>query len=216
MKLHLGCGQRYFHGYTNVDFPIDLHTVQGKSVADFHADILALKYPSNSVEEIRLHHVFEHFTRPIACALLASWHSWLKPDGIIHLEVPDFEKTARVVLGRFSSNSKKCVAMRHLFGSHEADWAVHREGYTPGSMSVLLQTYGYEITKVMKNKWKGTYNFEIIGKKIAVDTKDKEDFKAITETYLTNFLVHESESALLLVWLEMYSDQIAKSWADNG
>ena len=61
MKLHLGCGQQYFEGYRNIDFPLTQHTVQTKSVADEHADLTSLRYPAGSIDEIRLHHVFEHF-----------------------------------------------------------------------------------------------------------------------------------------------------------
>ena len=77
-KLHLGCGQRYLEGYVNIDFPAAEHTVQEQSVADRHADLLCLSYPAGSIDEIRLHHVFEHFDRHTACALMASWQSWLK------------------------------------------------------------------------------------------------------------------------------------------
>jgi predicted SAM-dependent methyltransferase len=81
VKLHLGYGQRYLEGYVNIDFPVSEDTLQKDNVADLHAGILGLRYPVGSVEEIRLHHVFEHFSRPVACALLASWFSWLYPGG---------------------------------------------------------------------------------------------------------------------------------------
>src|SRR5438477_9516222 len=98
MKLHLGCGQSYFEGYVNIDYPLSEHSVMKTSVADQFGNLFELNYAPETIEEVRLHHVFEHFTRAQACAMLASWNSWLKPGGIIHIEVPDFEKTAKAVL----------------------------------------------------------------------------------------------------------------------
>src|SRR6185369_2221030 len=114
MKLHLGCGQRYLDGYINIDFPSSSHSIQETSVADLHADILSLHYPEKSVEEIRSHHVFEHFPRPIACALLAGWYLWLKEGGLLRIEVPDFRRTAQRLLNPFLSFKKRAVAERHL------------------------------------------------------------------------------------------------------
>ena len=94
MKPHLGCGERYINGYINIDFPSESRTVMDTSKADIHTNILELNYSLESIDEIRLHHVFEHFTRPVASALIAGWYSWLKPGGKMHIEVPDFEETS--------------------------------------------------------------------------------------------------------------------------
>ena len=81
MKLHLGCGQIYLNGYVNIDYPLTEHTVQQASVADEFCDLTNMHYKAGSIEEVRLHHVFEHFPRAQAIALLASWHSWLQRGG---------------------------------------------------------------------------------------------------------------------------------------
>lgn len=214
MKLHLGCGQRYLDGYVNIDFPPSSHSVQEKSLADLETDISCLKYASETIEEIRLHHVFEHFSRPIACALLASWFSWLKPGGSIHLEVPDFQKTARAILSPFSSFKERAVAERHLFGSHEAVWAIHCEGYTPVMLKKIIEAYGFKVIRILKNSWRGTYNFELFGEKKPAKIT-RSDFEGITAEYLKNYLLDDSESEtrLLRVWMEIYIKQIEKSWA---
>ena len=215
MKLHLGCGQRYLEGYVNIDFPPSEHSVQEKTIADIHADILTLRYPAESIKEVRLHHVFEHFPRPIACALVASWRSWLAPKGTIHIEVPDFHKTAQVLLNPFASLARKAVAERHLFGSHEAHWAVHCEGYTQELLKALLKSYGFQAFKIHKNAWLGTYNFEMLAVKAAAEMNVDTSEKA-TRHFLRNFLVDDSEEKLLDVWLEMYRQQILKSWATDA
>ena len=196
MKLHLGCGQHYLPGYINIDFPPTEHSVQEKSVADLHADLLQLSYPAESIDEIRLHHVFEHFPRPVACALLSSWNSWLSEGGVLHIEVPDFARTAGVILNPFSSLKKQAVAERHLFGSHEAHWAVHCEGYTVRLLKAMLKSFGFRARTVRKNSWMGTYNVEVIAGK-SMSSPTREECEAACRTFLANFLVDTSESKLL-------------------
>lgn len=215
MKIHLGCGQLYLDNYVNIDYPPSEHTVQDKSIADVHADILSLRYPFESVDEVRLHHVFEHFPRPVACALLAAWHSWLREGGIVRIEVPDFTKTARVLLNPLNSFKKQALAERHLFGSHEAPWAVHCEAYTVRFLEAMLDCFGYSIRKIMNNSWKGTYNIEVIAEKNC-PVLTRNTLEVGCRTYLANFLVDESEDKLLDIWMNIYRDQVERSWAFNA
>ena len=212
MKLHLGCGQSYLQGYVNIDFPLEAHSVQSKSVADIHANILDISYPVYSINEIRLHHVFEHFTRPVALALLASWSSWLTTGGILHIEVPNFHRQTLTFLHPMTSFSKHALGIRHLFGSHEASWAVHCEGYSPQTLQYILEQYGYMVTEIRENEWRGTYNFEIIACKKAESTT-KDEYFEITRGILSNYLLDSTEHALLTVWLEIYKTQVESSWA---
>jgi hypothetical protein len=176
--------------------------------------MLELKYPAESVEEVRFHHVFEHFARPVSCALLASWHSWLEPYGMIRIEVPDFQKMAPELLNPLAPFKRRAVAERHIFGSHEAFWAVHAEGYTPIMLKTIIETYGFKISKLNKNSWHGTSNIEVIAEKSANDYT-REAFNKITENYLRAFLLDdsESESRLLSVWMDIFSNQMNKTWS---
>jgi hypothetical protein len=214
VKIHLGCGQKYLQGYVNIDFSPSEHSVQVETVADQHADILELSYPANSIDEIRLHHVFEHFSRPVACALISGWSSWLKVGGKLHLEVPDFQKTARVILSPFTSFRKKAIAERHLFGSHEARWAIHCEGYTPMMLREMLLCFGYDIITVRKNSWEGTYNFEMLATRSGREMTH-DDLTASAREYLGNYLLDKSEETLLLVWMNQFANQLERSWACN-
>ncbi|EKD88023.1 MAG: ubiquinone/menaquinone biosynthesis methylase-like protein, partial [uncultured bacterium] len=176
MKLHLGCGEVHLTDYINIDYPVDQHTVQTKPAADEFHDILELSYPHDSIDEIRLHHVFEHFSRPVALGLLAGWWCWLRPEGILHIEVPDFDRTVLTVLNPFSKQELRGVALRHIFGSQEASWAVHMEGWSPKRLSHLIRSMGYKVNQVNKNSYKGTHNFEIIAVKTSVSFQ-RDDFE---------------------------------------
>lgn len=213
MKLHLGCGQNYLEGYVNIDYPLSEHNVQQKSVADKFADLTKLQYKKGSIEEVRLHHVFEHFPRHIACALVSSWNSWLESAGTLHIEVPDFEKNAKVVLSRVTSQQRKSVALRHIFGSNEAEWATHYEGWTPKRLGYIVGELGFADQKIIHNSWAGLYNFTIVAKK----TKDltRTNAATITKQYLEDFLVDRSKSEITLLgyWINEYSAQINETWA---
>ncbi len=215
MKLHLGCGQIYLDGYINIDYPLDHHSVQTKSVADKLADITKLKYKKRSISEIRLHHVFEHFSRPCSLALLASWNSWLKIDGDLCIEVPDFEKSARKYLSIFSSKKSKFVALRHIFGSQEAHWAVHFEGYNKSLFNSILPLFGYKVVEYSYNSWKGTYNIVVKAKKIR--NLDKKEAIESAEKHLKLYLVSETESELVLLnkWVVDFVEQLEKTSSIN-
>ena len=62
IKLHLGCGETILPGYVNIDYPKDQHNIMNVS-PDLAADLTRLACRENSIDEIRLHHVFEHFNR---------------------------------------------------------------------------------------------------------------------------------------------------------
>ena len=209
MKLHLGCGQRYLKGYINIDFPASEHTVQDKSIADIQADITQLSYPASTIDEVRLHHVFEHFTRPVACGLLVAWRSWLKIGGTLRIEVPDSHRMSLIISNPLTLQRSKTVALRHMFGSHEARWAIHCEGWTIDRLTKILKTLGFAIIKCKKNSWKGTYNFEIIGKKN--DTRFSNiDIENNVKGFLSDYLVDLSQSELKLldVWIKAYKNQL--------
>jgi len=213
MKLHLGCGQIYLDGYINIDYPLDHHSVQTKSVADKLADITKLKYKKGSISEVRLHHVFEHFDRSTACALLALWSSWLINYGLVRIEVPDYARTSASVFSPFTSKKVKSIGMRHIFGSQEAEWAVHYYGWTETSLSELYKLLGFEIVSIKKNSWKGTFNIEITGKKVTSLSKQAA-IKACTK-WLSQFMVDDSkgEKSLLNYWSGISKKQLETGWA---
>ena len=212
LKLHLGCGEVHLDGYLNIDYPPTSHTVQTKSAADEYHDLLELSYPANFIEEIRLHHVFEHFPRAVALGLLAGWWSWLKGDGLLRIEVPDFERTARAMLNPLSSPKARFVGLRHIFGSQEAHWAVHKEGWSARQLRDVLRCFSYRIEKVDKNTWRGTYNVEIFARKEAGQIT-RLDFEHAARKWLSKYIVDDSPSELQMldVWMVQYRSQVEKT-----
>lgn len=141
-RVHLGCGDVHLHRYLNIDLP----STEGSTAADLEADLRDLRCPSNSLAEIRLHHVFEHFDRVEALALLLRWHDWLEPRGVLTIETPDFDSCAELYLQ--ADGPSREVLLRHIFGSHEAPWAVHRDGWSERRFREVLARLGFETVSV--------------------------------------------------------------------
>lgn len=161
LRLHLGCGQVHLDGYVNVDYPPAEHTVQTSSAADVFADITALRFPPGSVAEVRLHHVFEHFNRPTALALLCHWQIWLGDSGLLVIETPDLQASIEELQSDDLSYADKQVVIRHIFGSHEANWAVHYDGWYTEKYQHVLGELGYEILSATPSAWEVTRNITV-------------------------------------------------------
>jgi predicted SAM-dependent methyltransferase len=149
LKLHLGCGEKYLEGYVNVDFPASEHSVMNPRV-DLTADIGKLSYAENSVDEIRSHHLFEHFSRAEALKLLSRWRSWLKPNGVITVETPDFA-TCAYFFAQTTSLKRRFELARHMIGSQEAKWALHKDYWDKQKFLFVLKKFGFKDIKIRQN-----------------------------------------------------------------
>jgi glycosyltransferase involved in cell wall biosynthesis/predicted SAM-dependent methyltransferase len=170
LRLHLGCGQNHFDGYINIDYPPSEHIVQISHVADVFGDITKLDFPQQSVDEIRLHHVFEHLNRIVALAMLIKWHKWLKVGGILHIETPDLMGSARTLISNASWKTKMGV-VRHLTGDQVADWGYHVNFWFSERFEHTLRALGFEPIQTQSTSWpKEPYlsNVEVV----AVKNKD--------------------------------------------
>jgi hypothetical protein len=185
----------------NIDYPASEHTVQQTSPADELADITRLRYPPDSVAEVRLHHVFEHFDRPTALRLLIDWHEWLVDGGRLVMETPDFERSARAFTRRIGRGDRDAI-VRHLFGSHEAAWAVHWDGWYPARYRDVLGTLGYGSLAFERSKWRGTYNVTVDARREG-GLRDRERQLDAAEEVLRRSLVDDSvsEQRLLAEWV---------------
>lgn len=200
LKLHLGCGETYLTGYLNIDFPSNQHTVQRMSKADLYADLRHLEYPPASVQEIRSHHVFEHFDRVTALRLLMDWYGWLKSGGQLVIETPDFRRCAEEFL-RSTSPAHQQKLIRHLFGSQEASWAVHYDGWHQAKFQSTLTALGFQDLRFSHSEWRGTHNITVRARKVEPFMSRQEQERA-AEAILRTYLVDDSdtEQHMLKVW----------------
>ncbi len=83
--------------------------------------ILDLVRPGNSLDVITLFHVLEHLPDPLAA--LEKFRSWLRPGGLLFIEVPNTNCRHQNPSGRFHP--------AHVIGftSESLDWAVRKSGW---------------------------------------------------------------------------------------
>ncbi len=208
LRLHLGCGQRYFSEHINIDFPSTEHTVQDHSCADYFANITELQFPANTVDEVRSHHVFEHFTRQEALAMLAAWHTWLKVGGIIIIETPDFDASIKQLADPRYSYQEKQAIMRHVFGSHEAHWAIHCDGWYQEKYEHVLSVLGFEILDIKKEEYLVTRNIIVTARK--AQNIDIHILASRAKSILRESLVCPQETEMFAIWTKDFDGALAK------
>lgn len=140
LRLHLGCGATLLENYVNIDYPQERHNVM-QVRPELETDITALRFPSDSVDEIRLHHVFEHFSRVVALGLLVRWHGWLRTGGRLLIETPDLMATAAEALRM--RGAARMGLLRHLEGDQAADWAYHVGQWFPERFERTFTALGF-------------------------------------------------------------------------
>ena len=94
----MGCGEQHFQGYINIDYPLTEHTVQATSGADVFADIAKITFATETVMRLDYIMFLNILIGLTAIALLCAWHMWLKPGGLLYIEVPDFLTSAKMML----------------------------------------------------------------------------------------------------------------------
>ncbi len=201
LRLHLGCGEYHFDGYLNIDYPPSEHTCQTRIGADVFGDITKLRLPAAALHEIRLHHVFEHFKRAEALALLITWHEALRIGGQLHVETPDVEGCARQLVSDIPFQMKQAV-LRHCFGSQEAGWAIHYDGWTEQKYRHVLGKLGFTV-KTAARSWAHPPHLANV-EAIATKTRamSRGELLAAADNLLTEYIVADvpSERAMCEVW----------------
>lgn len=215
VRLHLGCGQTLLPNYINVDFPSSAHNVMDVH-PDFEEDILELDLPEKSVDEIRLHHVFEHFNRVNALGLLIRWHRWLRVGGVLQIETPDFEGSAQV----FSSASDPAVrsgVVRHLAGDQAAGWAYHLDHWYEERYRQALAAFGFNVASVHRALWDRPpflANITVTATKVA--ERSLQEQLAAADSVLWMSTVHPAEAPTHAVWRKQLRAFFGLSWSDEA
>lgn len=136
-KLVVGSGNFPQSGFTNID-------IEEKYKPDIVADFRTLSF--ENIEEIHARHILEHFSREEALKVLKLWHLWLKVGGRLLIETPDLER----ICSLFTNQPERLWADREhlnfaLYGSQEADWAFHKDGWWKEKFEKILPELGFKI-----------------------------------------------------------------------
>src|SRR6185369_15988167 len=137
-------------------------------------------------------HVFEHFTRPAAVRLLIEWYGWMRPGGKLVIETPDIEAS----LQRFQATSDLALQsriLRHLCGSHEAGWAVHKDSWYRAKFERYLEALGFGNLSFETSEWNSLNNITVTATKLSPDRPPEELFSA-GENLLRLSMIDNSET----------------------
>lgn len=133
MKLHLGCGKRYFPGFVHIDV-VDYPHIDHVSTIDnlsFIAD--------DSVELIYNCHVLEHFKRRDMKSVLKEWFRVLKPGGVLRTSVPDFEKLCEI----YQLYKKIELVIGPIFGKQDYLYNIHYNVFDYEMLANALKDVGF-------------------------------------------------------------------------
>jgi hypothetical protein len=167
---------------------------------DLEADLLTLDFPPETVDEIRLHHVFEHFNRVTALALLIRWHEWLKLGGLLHIETPDLVGSAETLLSDEPYEVKAGVA-RHLAGDQTDEWAYHVDHWFPARFDRTLKELGYTSVEVSTIRWDHPpFLSSVVARAKKLRAIDREKRLAAADRVLLDSTVAASEKPSWEIW----------------
>ncbi len=198
MKLHLGCGHRYLEGWINIDGPKD-ELPYDDLAADLHSKIEDLHYPDNSVDEILLEAVFEHFPRHVAIMQLRKMYLWLKPGGTLTLLVPDFWGTVKML--RKSKSAKESLFWyRHLFGPQDSlEYGTHYDAFDVRKLKYLFSVVGFRQTRHEKvGHWP---NIRFVGVKTPPLKSDEDAQREIVE-YMAYCETNSEKGLAFGAWMD--------------
>ena len=180
VKLHLGNGCVYLAGYVNINLSIpgysfltterpdlvkeNMTTLENyykkpwspvpretTCVCDIYGDMTDLPFADNSVEEILCIQSFEHLSRREAAQALDCWYRILTPSGLLHIDVPDFEESVRLLL-KEPEEDKKELYYRWVYGSQKNEGDFHKDGYSLLKLKRLLVSHGFmKIRQINEN-----------------------------------------------------------------
>lgn len=145
IKLNLGCYDKKFPDYINID-------VREDTKCDLVDNVITLdKVPDNSCDLIEAIHVLEHFSYRETEKALSCWFSKLKVGGIVRIAVPDMEK----VCALFLATKDKDMFKSSFWGSQKHDFDYHRNGFTEESLGKDLIKAGFK--NPQRWDWQTTY-----------------------------------------------------------
>lgn len=183
MKLNLGCGPDIRKDYINVDISSN---IKGVKIVDLNST--PWPWPWESVEEILMLDILEHFShRKTRDTLFEVWRV-LKQDGFVDIQVPDFEQCSLALnmqtgmicnrcgyqFSEEDSNvNKKCgrcsqnifviaeEGMRRLYGGQNYDGNWHNAAFTKKTLIHLLENIGFDCSFLEVHHQKLNWNFKV-------------------------------------------------------
>lgn len=106
-------------------------------------------FKDGKIEEIYASHILEHFPAKKTQDVLGEWSRILKPGGILHLSVPDFDRAVECynatggVFGQFLQDL--------IHGGQNYDLDVHMRSFTYPLLSAMMSKAGF--SRIDRVEW---------------------------------------------------------------
>ena len=149
IKLHLGCGSRYIEGFVHIDLIENEHVDYLTSIDNL------FMYKDNSVDMIYCSHVLEHFKKNQIPDVLNEWYRVLKPEGLLRLSVPDFEKLVKV----YRKYKDLKLIIGPLYGRQDYEYNIHYTTFDYPSLYAALEKAGFK--NIRRYDWRETEHSHI-------------------------------------------------------
>lgn len=184
-------------GWINIDGPKN-ELCYDDLKADVHARIEDLDYPDNSVDEILMNAVFEHFPRHIAIMQLRKFYKWLKPRGNLTILVPDFWSTVEM-LRKSENPMEQQFWFRHLFGPQDTiQFGTHYDAFDVEKLKWMFYIVGFnEYRHEIIKRWPSIRFTGIKDNRIKSDTDAERDII----DYMANYEAKDESGMLFGAWM---------------
>jgi predicted SAM-dependent methyltransferase len=147
IKIHIGCGEINMPGWINIDareFP-HVHVV--------NEELDLKEFVDNSINEIYLCHVLEHFDFKESEEKLKLFYKKLKPGGKLIISVPDFNL---IIKGYIDSGKNLNSFRMALMGGQDYKYNYHKSIYDEKLLTNIFKKVGF--TKV--EEWNPSKEFK--------------------------------------------------------
>ena len=138
VRLHIGCGDKKWPGFVNVDAHGD---------PDVVSDCRKLPFETDYADDIHSIHFVEHIDRMQVPNMLADWHRVLKPGGRVVIEVPCLDKIAQNIID--GAKNMRLTTLG-IFGDPRdpRPAMMHRWAYTKKELADVVEQAGFKDVKV--------------------------------------------------------------------
>ena len=130
IKLHIGSGEINIQGWINIDARKSDH------VHIVTNEIKLTEFNNNSIQEIYLCHVLEHFSFVEVNELISLFYKKLKQGGVLRLSVPSLDSIIKI----YKQNLDDIEAIKYaLMGGQDYEYNFHKSVYNLNHLKKILE-----------------------------------------------------------------------------
>lgn len=140
-RLNLGCGKKLEADMLNIDIAVEPRP----GYETLQCDLLSIPLPDQCANHVQAIHVFEHFYEWDGRKALIEWRRLMRPGAALVLELPNLLKCCKNILTGFEKKHPGQMGMWGLYGDPRSEnpYMHHRWGYSPETLSALLDEHGF-------------------------------------------------------------------------